>query len=76
MHKGNDMLGVWYEMSKNLYKTDLKLLRAIWLVTWNARNRLIFKEKKVNPSILVVKAQAIMEDFQRVKHVEKTQSEK
>ena len=76
MLEGNDMLEVWYEMSKKLCKTDLELLGAIWWVTWNARNQLIFEGKKFNPSISAAKAQAVVEAFHGVKQMEKTQDEK
>lgn len=33
IHKGQDMLGVWYKMSDALCKADLELLGAIWWIT-------------------------------------------
>ena len=69
IYKGQDMLEVWFQMSKRLCKEDLELLGATWWITWNAKNWLLFKGEKINSNVLAAKAQAIVEAYQRVKHV-------
>ncbi|KAH9660157.1 reverse transcriptase domain-containing protein [Citrus sinensis] len=71
---GQDMLEVWFQMSKRLCKADLELLGATWWITWNARNRLLFKGEKINSNASAAKAQAIVEAYQRVKHGRSSQA--
>ncbi|KAH9715816.1 putative reverse transcriptase/RNA-dependent DNA polymerase [Citrus sinensis] len=74
VYKGQDMLEVWFQMSKRLCKADLELLGATWWITWNTRNRLLFKGEKINSNVSAAKAQAIVKAYRRVKHVGSSQA--
>ena len=60
-----DVLSFLLVLNSKRSKADMELLVVILWMTWNARNRWLFKGKKDIPQILVSKAEAVMEAYQR-----------
>ena len=47
----------------------MELVVAYWWVAWNARNKKIFEDKKVNHLVSAAKAEVVVGAFQRVREV-------
>ena len=60
-----DMLSLLHNIYKLRSKADVELLVAIFWVIWSVRNKFIFKGKRENPQVLVVKAEAVAEAYKR-----------
>lgn len=59
------MLSLLHNIYKLRSKADVELLVAIFWVIWSVRNKFIFKGKRENPQVLVVKAEAVAEAYKR-----------
>ncbi|KAL9422921.1 hypothetical protein AB3S75_035080 [Citrus x aurantiifolia] len=63
---GQDILTLLHGVKRMRSKVDTDLFAAILWAKWNAKNQWLFKGKRENPQIVVAKAEAVMEAYQRV----------
>ncbi|KAL9457035.1 hypothetical protein AB3S75_006131 [Citrus x aurantiifolia] len=68
--RSSDMLGELMRLQKMLSRADIELLVATFWVIWYARNKFVFEGLKLNPNLLLAKAEAINEAFSRTKSLD------
>lgn len=62
-----DILGVIQDLEKRIGKAETELVVALFWVAWSARNQVLFKGKREDPHVLAVKAEAVVEEFKRIR---------
>lgn len=65
-----DILGDLMMLQKKLRRADIELLVTIFWVIWLARNKFIFERLKLDPSLSMAKAEAIIKAFRRTQFPE------
>lgn len=76
---GPDMLTVFQDLAKKMSRTDFELIAITCWIIWKVRNKYLFEAKKLKPQMSVLKAEAIIEVYQRTKtteliHIDKEKS--
>lgn len=61
-----NILSVMQNLRSQMTKCNLEFMVLVWWVIWHARNKLIFEGKKLSLLILMAKATAVVEAFQRI----------
>lgn len=62
-----DISEVIQELKRRIGKAETELVVALFWVAWSARNQVLFKGKREGPRVLMAKAEAIVEEFRRIR---------
>lgn len=55
-----------HRLTDSLGNNEFKYVAAIWWVTWNTRNKLIFERRRPDPIFLAAKVRAVMDAYKKV----------
>ncbi|KAL9437805.1 hypothetical protein AB3S75_023637 [Citrus x aurantiifolia] len=73
--RSSDMLGELMRLQKILSRANIELLVTTLWVIWYARNKFVFEGLKLDPNLLLAKAEAVNEAFSRTKSPDMLRSE-
>lgn len=62
-----DILTVFQQLTKKMSRAEFELMATTCWIIWKERNKCLLESKKLDPKMSVVKAEALMEAYQRIK---------